>query len=214
MKSRHNIGKVYVCIDFESANPDMWCSFGAVVASYPQGTILDTIEVRCSRTGEDFEHTSTFWKQHPKAHKHNTTNTLDPILAEKHIVSFIEQLNRKYFNFYLVSDNPSNDVRLLDNILIDHDMKGIAFRPNGYRQSICTWSFRIGIQRSMKLSTQTVSTIIRDHVHRHKKTPLYTMMSAGERHTPLVDACHILQQHFIMMDITDTDTVPTGEVRR
>lgn len=196
------MSKIFVSIDFESHRPGDWVGFGCVIVTYPEGDVLDSLEVICDRSKEPWKaETLGFWHKHPTALDYllKRGSGMDPLVAENQIVEYILYIKSTFPGFYLISDNPSFDVGMLNNILLRHGHSVVADRVNGlYHQTICTWSTRLAYTMMSGVGTKHLD----DHyakklgnVHRNVHSLIHI------RHTPVSDCAYIIYNHFKVLDL-------------
>lgn len=203
---------LFVCIDFEAQTSGSWSSFGLLAVSTTSTgykTVLHCEVGHCEddRSGASVDPdpvTSAFWKGYPEAHGYNRllNGQCSRADAEQKIVDTVDRLRSDFPDFRLVGDNPTFDVKLLDQILTAHGRDPICFRQplRTYRQPICTWSYRTA------------------RVHENLPVPKRVAVGAGlprflsaagvpecgPKHTPLFDCAHTLLAFFMMLAPNET----------
>jgi hypothetical protein len=199
---------IYVSIDFESFSAGTWSTFGLLAVSYPEMDIVYHMEVGCvepqvdvvpvdiSSDGTDtgmVDTLTTFWNLHAAAREYNKhLNKLKSLEeAEACIVAAITTVREMYPNFYLVCDNPSFDIKLLDGILQKYKCDPVCLRPPHRRffQSVCVWSYRLAMVRAgIHVPTNTeISTYAVSFLKFQRK-----YIPFGPKHTPLFDCAHTI----------------------
>jgi hypothetical protein len=153
--------------------------------------------------------TQKFWDSHPNAFQFNTrlaaahTNVET---EELRICDFVDNLKIRLPGFFLVSDSPAYDVRLLDQILLKHGRSGICMRSTTiYHPCLCTWSYQLAVAHSLgckvkKVLQQDIARRARD---RRTVRPIETFVrtSLDPAHTSLYDCAKILCNYFNVLDL-------------
>ena len=192
--------KVFLCMDFETTNrQDNWYCVCMLVATYPSGKILHSFEKYCTVTKEDFDQeTLIFWNQHEEAYKSNDKhrNAMSQSDVEKEICKFISDIRSKYLGFYVVSDNPTFDICILNQILQRYKYDKIMFREDGYFQPIDTWSYRLGICNLLQISARRIQKVSRNLYQIQREIENI----GGLHHTPKADCARMLSEHFRVRD--------------
>ena len=152
-------------------------------------------------------HTREFWKVHPDAYNINMEagKNQSVYTAEIAICAFITDLKVRMPVFYLVSDSPTNDISLLDNILARHNHPSMSCRHlTMFYQPICTWSYRLAIANLVNVKPRKLITTFA-HLIRSREIEKHTSngKSFGPPHTVLSDCYHIMIHHFKIMDIAE-----------
>ena len=189
----------YISIDCEAYDDDIWWSFAFVMSdgdSYTQ-----RVEFYADRSGSEIKsrNIKDFWNKHSEAMNHNIENAKGkiPIEQEIAICSFINMLKHKNPNFYLISDNISFDIRMIDNILKKHDHAPMCERHNGiYRQPIDVWCYMLSISHM----TGKPIYLLRNNM-RMMYPNIYTNIigSVNKRpHTSIFDACEVMALYLAM----------------
>jgi hypothetical protein len=207
-KRPSDLRQVYISVDFEAIDENVWWSFGLIVSNYPLGNVIQKFQVGCDRSTHICENKeiNEFWKKHPAAYEANRLiggkNTQKE--AEWAIVHFIREIKKKY-NFFLISDNPAFDVKILDDILARNGEKAICFRKGDYLQCLDTWTFRLATMQILGLKSSDLN-----RVHANLNRPLREMdficqddQTEFPRHTPVFDACQLALQYFKVKDISN-----------
>src|SRR6185369_12374688 len=148
MTSKPTSQRKYVVVDIEAIDTDIWLSMAFVVALYPDGTIVAMEEFFVDRSDHviQYEPIKRFWENNSSALAYNMSRGIgvSEVAAETQICRYVNELRRSDPHFFLVSDNPSFDVRILDGILINHGHLALSQRtPDMYAQTLCTWSFQM-----------------------------------------------------------------------
>ena len=187
---------VYMSVDFETINQTGdWWAYGCMVANYPKGEILLSIESYCQRNEKDFDApTLSFWNNHEVAFQRLQQLSLscDEVMEELKLCQFIQKVLTDYPDVQVLSDNPQFDLRLLDNILLKHNFPVIGIRRHSYQPSICTLSYKNGVKSILGRK-------------RFDNMQCLTTRNVGQfsgiAHCPLFDCSVILANHFSVMDI-------------
>ena len=207
---------MFVTVDFESWNANMWWTCAFVAMEYQSGTVLDIVQFACDRSDIVLS-TSThrFWERHNIAFQINTQNGAGKSVDEEElkICGFIETLKKKNPSFYLICDSPTSDVLLLDNILQRYGYPTISQRStNIFHQPICTWSYRLAISQLLDIQPRNIVRVWKNLIHQRPieieivnnsvrfGNVVYTL---GPTHTPLTDCFRILLNHFKILDIAN-----------
>ena len=204
-----DIGQVYIAVDFEAIDVDTWWTFGSVVTRFPEGNMLETFQTGCDRSSHvsSDSATSTFWTKHPDAFDANVKLAGKKSVeeAEQSIVEYIQSIKARFNDFFLISDSPAFDVRILDNMLQRHNQPVMSMRKGGeYMQALCTWSYRLAI---MQLIGFRSADLPRLHAALGRlPRPVDAVCSDANsglllRHTPLYDACMFTAQYFKVKDV-------------
>jgi len=221
--------QTYVVVDIETIDTNVWLSMAFVISRYPSGTIVAMEEMFVDRTSHIIQNESirSFWQLHDDAYQHNLQRGIgvSELVAEHRVCSYINELRRKTPHFFLVSDNPSFDVRILDGILTKHGHPSLSDRgPGLYAQVLDTWSYRLALARVF--STKSPKLFQHPFVHRlfdtqnnphsTERAIEHAAMSKRKqtsvRHTPLHDCCQIMTCFFKCLDIASalSDLVHTA----
>jgi hypothetical protein len=209
-----DLRQVYVAIDFETIDINVWWTFGLVISTFPNGNIIQKFQVGCNRLSHVCvdKDIAAFWKRNVQAFDSNKLiggkNTVEE--AELSIVHFIKEIKEKY-DFFLISDNPTFDVKILDDILIRNDEQAICFRKNDYFQAICTWSYRLATMQLMGFKSSELNRIHASLKHPSRQLDNFLHNDDDEksecsRHTPIHDACLITLQYFKLKDMVNNFT--------
>ena len=226
--------KVFLTVDFECLNrQNMWFAFCAMVAEYPSGKILDMQRFGCERPESAMdEATRVFWEKHNKVYTQLRQQAHGKNVEEEELkmCQYITDIITEYPQVHVALDNPQYDNRLLDNLLQRHNFPPIAMRPkNTYFQSVCTWSFHLGVFAVLKRKPKDLEEVYQEMVldktdvsdeDPASKDPsqdpsdgdmppmavLHIDDYFGPRHTPQADCARILSQHFKVMNILAVTT--------
>ena len=212
-RTADEVGAVYVSIDCEKLNSDCWWALAMLVVEYQTGVILGYIDCYAScETDTIVRHPGRedFWNRHKMAlaYNHAKSEGHDRKEEECLLVDFVARLRASFPDFYLVSDNPVFDVGVLNMILSAHNVPPVGYRnkSNPFRQSICTWSFRLG--KGLRGPSRTDCSRQASRRIRH----LYASMKnhhlcvrthsveLGPPHTALYDCVLLLALHFTVME--------------
>ena len=184
---------IVVSVDCEAYDEGVWWSF-AFVVSWNVST-FQRIEFYADRSGKEItsETIAKFWNTHERAKNHNITNSsgLDANDQELEICAFVECLKTRHPDFYLVSDNISFDIGMLDNILWKHGYTQVSKRNDKmYRQPIDIWCVMFGISNTTSLSIPHIRLQMK-----RSYSEIYAAVTKGVidcTHTSLFDACEVL----------------------
>jgi hypothetical protein len=198
--------QVYVAIDFEAIDTDKWWTCSVIVSNFPEGQIIEQFTIGVDRSEFKIQDDSIreFWLKHSDAFAVNTkiAGTRSEEVAEKELVKYVLNLKRKYHNFFLISDNPSFDVRLLDNILAIYGEKSMSLRLGGdYFQCIDTWSYRLSTQQLLNFRSHELSRVHGTLQRPVRPVTRFVEESGGLRHTPTFDAMVLTSQYFKVKDV-------------
>lgn len=183
---------IYLVIDFECFQPNIWQSIGIVLYDRPndrsRGKVIRYLHLSCDREHTPMTpSTKRFWQKHEEAFMYNYNHGKGkcPLEQEKRICEFISEVKRTYPNFYLISDAPEYDVGIMNSILLRHGYDTMSHRnKTTYFQSICTWSTK-------KTLDLLAIPIIERRIVKHND---------GLMHTPISDCLHILNQYFCILE--------------
>lgn len=199
----HN--RIFVSLDFEAFTSRTWWNVTFVIAEYPSGRILEHYLFACHRGVlsdiAEHEHTKAFWTRFPDAFQANyrAGQGHEPHVVEERICVFVDQLKQRIPSFFLVSDAPAFDIRLLDDILLRHNRPPISQRNDGtYRQTFDTWSYSIALSHVFNCPT---SKLYQRSVAGNRPVDRV----AGLRHTSAYDAVHGLSKFFRLLDLAHGD---------
>ena len=208
----------FVTIDFESYNTGVWWTCAIVAMEYRSGNIKSIAEFACDRSELAMcENTAGFWDKHGDAflinHEHGKGRDVEQ--EEKKICAYIVHLKKTDPSFYLISDSPSHDVMLLDEILRKHGHDPISKRSDTtFHQTVCTWSFRLAVGHLLNVKPRNVIHTFRHFSARRKiesdirsKHVVFEdrVYNIGPSHTPLCDCFNILLNHFKILDISNNN---------
>ena len=205
--------KMFMTVDFECVNDkNDWFACTVIMAEYPSGNIHDIKKFSCERDDTLSDPvTREFWRRNIVAYHQLISEGQGKVSHDEelelcvHVTSMIKQFPK----IYVVLDNPQYDNRLLDNILQAHNFPPIAVRPgNTYYQSVCTWSFKMGVFALLGRKTKDLQIILNElGLNKCRDVDDYF----GVRHTPQADCARILSEHFKVMDIIGAVHLrPTG----
>ena len=185
--------QIVVSVDCEAYDEGVWWSFAFVVSR--SMSPLQRIEFYADRSGKEIESATIakFWNAHEKAKNHNIIKSrgLDSNDQELEICAFVECLKTRHPDFYLVSDNISFDIGMLDNILWKHGHKQISKRNDKmYLQPIDIWCVMLGISNATSLSIPHIRSQMKKSY-----SEIYNVITNGVidcPHTSIFDACEVL----------------------
>ena len=200
--------QIILAVDIEVfQNAPKWTTIGIVLSKWPSGEIIDTLETGCMR---GYNNVSTdkklFWETHDAAYRYNINLCKNKrVYAEEDRISmFMKKWLTEYPNLYIISDNPSFDISMLQLIYQNHGSRqkhspvpSIMIRNNVYYQPICTWS--------MKRTIQMTTGMKMKHINKDRTRDVFKKAhdQSGIRHTPLFDAFKITDEYFSMLDLFD-----------
>lgn len=170
--------------------------------------ICELQDLKC--TGPRSSSEVGFWRENQEAYEKNckiieessevyrTTQN-----SENAISVFVETLKLTYHRFWMISDNPSFDIRILDNILTRQGKPLVNYRSkNVYLQPICSWSFRQALQLALKthISRIDVKSKIRSvsvpYVAGSPHSDYVPHLESMGKHTPLYDAVSTILEYW------------------
>jgi hypothetical protein len=136
--------------------------------------------------------TSVFWNKNYQAYNQNLLLNMctHRIEAERAIVANINSIRQRWSRFWLICDNPSMDIRILDNILLAHGANPICIRPpnSTYKQVICSWSYRLSAAALLDIPKHQ----IRSQSVQMAARFMTECRSPAVAHTPVYDCVLIL----------------------
>jgi len=142
---------VYVVIDFECFQPNLWQSIGILLYNADTHCLIREFHTACERVCPRLSTTTQdFWQKHPRAFLWNCAAGKGKVarVEEVRICTFIKEAKAEFPRFFLIGDNPEYDVGLLNTILARNGHTVISRRnANLYFQSICTWSSKRVLDR-------------------------------------------------------------------
>ena len=129
--------RIYMAVDFETIDTHIWWSAAFLICKYPSGNIVEEHLFFTDRKNHLIQSAeiACFWDKNPYPFEHNQYfgNNRDPVIEEKKICTFIENLKKRMPYFFLVSDNPTFDIHILDDILTRNGYESLLFQ-RGRRQ--------------------------------------------------------------------------------
>ena len=194
--------QIIVAVDFECLRPNCWSTFAVVVMGvdvrtkqmnllwkFSVGQLEEQIAFeRELRTGP----TAVFWRNNHQAYDQNMLLNVCTrrAEAERAIVANINRIRQRWSRFWLICDNPSMDIRILDNILLSHGADPICIRPpnNTYMQVICSWSYRLAASALLRIPKNK----IRSESVRMAADCMDQCRTPPVAHTPVYDCVLIL----------------------
>lgn len=177
----------YLFVDIECIAGKEWINVAAVMVDMNNWTVEDYLDVHHYDAREQKMDRSTvkFWAANKDALDHielQTDGTREA--AEKNICEFFNSLEGAY---WIVSDNPSFDVAIVDDIMLKHGHRRTCFRQTGeYHQPLCSWSYTLGLRQLIKVPSYKTKT----------KIPTISVGCALIPHTALYD-CTVNAQKMI-----------------
>ena len=167
-----------------------WVAIGLLIAEYPSGKVLDHLETACTREEVCSRTKTCFWNRHHRAKLyierlgHGQCNPFE----EKRITNFVWKWLDAVPTLYLISDNPTFDLNILQDITTRvSPTRNILIRNGNYFQPVCTWSMKLALQM----------------MYPEKRTTYKNRVSVphcGIPHTPLYDCLNIMNHHFDVLD--------------
>lgn len=212
--TQHHLNQhiLYVLVvDFEAYRVDdrSWMAFAAAICAYPKGFIMESITRILKIPIEQYdEPRKQFWTgQAKESHEYLIAHGSDPSCAEQYeleLVKFVRDAHRKYPTLQIISDNPSFDICLLDNILLKHKQPASCYRANGtWTHTICTYSFQVALQDAYH--TKNLHMVHR-RFYGYNRLVLRQVdnISADESiaHTPYHDIMRVASNYFIALDLS------------
>lgn len=185
----------YLVIDFECMQPHQWQSVGVILYRMDTsgyGTLVRKFHTACNRNVEKMHGaTKKFWKRNKLAFAYNINigAMRDPCVEEKRLCRFIEDVKKDFPRFFLISDNPSYDIGMMNALLLRHGFETMSNRAPGiYLQPICVWTFK------RTLACLGMRTSMTDKVEIKKKTDIIVA------HTPIYDCLCILNEYLCLLE--------------
>lgn len=154
-------------------------------------------------------HAHTFWTTHSVAFTKNKTlaGSRSRQQAESEIVNFVQRIKKQFPRFYALSDNPSLDIDLLDQVLVSHAQPRLCIRNDQcmYFQCLCTWSYRLAWRRTLSKCTRNPLTCVCFKCRRnHKRLKINVEhMNFGQtnlKHTPFYDVVQTIEEFLHMRE--------------
>ena len=192
-----------LAVDFEACDSaGTWIAFAAGVFSYPDGTAVERLVRIVKRPMEVYDYQrKAFWlNRHPKAHEwlQERAQAIETAeAAETELAQFVREAHRRYPQLQVISDNPTFDLRLLDNILCSRGLPPCSIRADmSWTHAICTYSHAISAQ-------QWIGTRNLDAMHRSMfgGTSNRTVSDKDPLHTPWKDLITMVNNYFMVQDI-------------
>ena len=188
--------KYVLAVDFETLHPfdTDWWTVGLVMATYPDGHVLDTITFAANRDAPEVP-PNPFWQRNCLAYNfnRNMSQHSKPVAqVETSVADAIDGLRQRHPELYCISDCPETDIPLLNGILHRCGRPPIASRPGGrFRQTICVWSYRLAMKQLKTPIPRTSGQV--SHLLGTLSTPA---------HVALTDAAIVLQKLFNLFDLS------------
>lgn len=190
--------KIYVSIDVETVD-EYVMSIGAVIASYPNGQILEIFDAFCvpPNIQNMSNNTNIFWMvKNIDAFNYNVQRGTGATIhdVERSMCEFFQHVSDSYDDYIVISDCISFDTYFINGILLRNGFNRLSARKNNkHAQEVCSWSYRLALQsiygyiKQSPVGSRQVEQVYHD----------------GLRHTPLVDACKVLSLHFRLLDFVN-----------
>lgn len=204
------MGRVYMAVDFENIDTNVWWTAAFVICHYPSGDILEEHLFYADRSKHQIESDAIkcFWDNNIEAFEHNQScANREPLEEEKKMCLFIEDIKKRMPYFFLVSDHPTFDIHILDDILVRHGKTIMSNRsPTMFRQPLDCWSYSLNLAHILNTSIKYIN----DHP-RALATSLrtdrwiYIKLHSEEyyyKHIALNDTYRMLVNFFRILDIT------------
>lgn len=194
-----------VTVDFETISPtETWFAYCVMLSKYPEGTILQCELGAYRPFGENPP--NKFWRKNQTSYQYilkhmvncdNGKKNIDD--HEKNLCQTINTILQKYPHCTIISDNPSFDIKILDNLLLKHGFNVSSNRGHDiYYQCVCTWSFRISVCTLLRISNLKLYSFVKQYVNNITRE---VDGNLGPKHTPKADCARILSQYFQLLDI-------------
>jgi hypothetical protein len=215
-RSRKINNRLFVSVDFETIDVDVWWSVSFVMSTYPAGDVISTKQFFVNRTDlykSANESITQFWRRNPRAFEYNDRNA-EPhnniAVVERTITEFVRKLKRETPEFFLVSDSPAFDVRLLDDILRRNNESPVSLRaPGKHRPSFDSWSYSVAVAHVLGVRVRDIKQhqVAKLSKEETREVDVYCdsvdMQTGGVvAHTALFDCCKILSNYFALLDVT------------
>jgi hypothetical protein len=208
-----NTGAVILTVDFESCDAyGTWIAYAAGIFSYPSGKVLRKLVRYIRRPIDQYDYKrKAFWLNKQRvAHDFIQNQAWDQSQEKKlelELVNFVREAHRQYPQLQVVSDHPTFDLRILDNMLQKHSKPLCTERHNGnWHHPVCTFTYGLSVQEwggyknidaLYQTSFGTMAT--GREVDGHVDEPL---------HTPWRDVMRIVGKYFKVLDIVGKFKVP------
>jgi len=223
--------QTFVAIDVENFDIGAWFSMAFVISRYPSGSIVAMEEIFVDRSEQVIHNGSVadFWLKNSDAFDYNMRRGIgvSEAVAEQRVCNYIEELRRKTPHFFCISDNPSFDIAILDNILTKHGFAPLSDRGGDlYAQVLDTWSYRLSLarifntksarlfyhphvckllglpelNRAIERASEETSSIVPDYCLKEQHRHQHRV---SLRHTPLHDCCEISSSFFKCLDLAN-----------
>jgi hypothetical protein len=178
--------KVFLSIDFEACDGyGKWIAFAVGVFEYYTGTVLHKMIRYIRRPPEEYDtQRQVFWSNNRQAHQWILQHAVDTPAnkVEDELCRFVRNMWVLYPRLRVVSDNPSFDIRILDNMLAEREMPLCNMSSRGeWSHVICSYS----VQRSLQCA-----------IYPRVKDTFTSHMA----HTPWFDVCQKMNQFFCVLD--------------
>jgi hypothetical protein len=208
-QKNNNNEKIIMCVDVEVfQHQPKWTTIGILISKWPCGSILDTFETGCMRGNNTVSADKIeFWNKHQKAYTYNCKLCKNKKVyeEEERISRFVSLWLKRYPNIYIISDNPSFDVSILQNIYQtnalrqqkshDKPLPSITVRSGKYFQPICTWSTKRTIQLMSGINFKHITRALYRDVSQMANDKTSNIL-----HTPLYDCSKIVSEYFLILD--------------
>ena len=186
---------VYICIDVECFRPREWQSVGIVVAEYPGGQVIGSLEVGIPRSTALPEACRSFWDDRPESFAYNVALGAgkDQTSQEEAICAFVGSTLDAHPDAFILSDNPTLDVAVLDEMFVRNRGHTVLVRGGRFYPAIDAWTVRSTVQRMLG------RRLVIDPACTRPVTDLWRRSNTAQ-HTPMCDAARILSRHFATLD--------------
>jgi hypothetical protein len=199
--------RTYVGIDVECFQPRKWKSIGIVVVTYPSGRIVDSMEIGTQHS--DVSKTcQEFWDRHPKSFEYNVAlgHGTDSDAQECIMCTFLERILTVYPHAFILSDNPSLDIAVVEDIFQRKMNRSMLVRNDRFYPVVDTWSARMTLQSVIGRMIPQNTTCTRD-------VTLIWNNAETIDHTPRMDAYKVVSRYFSVLDTSASikDSIRTSK---
>lgn len=199
-------------VDFEACDGyGLWIAYAAGVFSYPSGRCIESLVRYIKRPLSAYDDArKEFWLvNHKTAHDWICTHGEDISHEEKYereLVQFIREAHRRYPHMRVISDNPSYDLRILDNLCQKYKAPPCTQRHDGkWHHPICTYTYALVVQ--LWLGTRNTDLLYNMSAAKHQRTTRQSD-SCEPPHTPWTDVQQLVYKYFRILDLTNQFAPP------
>ena len=191
----HHEERTYVCIDVECFQPLQWQSIGVVVVAYPSGCIIDTLEIGVSGC-EVSPLCKDFWDTHTESFAYNLAlgTGKTRVNQENELCAFIEHILDVRPHAFILSDNPSLDIAIVDSIFYRQRSRSMLIRNGRFYPAVDAWSARTTLQ-------YVVGQLITVDTYCTRDITIMWRTGVTTDHTPLRDAAKVVSRYFSVLDM-------------